>query len=132
MSCQADPNAKHWSADLVAEAAGAQGNGQVGSRLVNETDEYRIWLIEIAPGARLTFHTHVLNYFWVATSQGRARSRNPSGRVVEMDYSPGDTRHMHFSAGEFMTHDLENIGSTVLTFTTVEDKRSPNRPLVLR
>jgi len=131
MSVHADPKAPHWSADLVAEAAGARDNGQVGSRLVNETDEYRIWLIEIAPGARLPFHTHVLNYFWVATSHGRARSRNPDGRVVEMDYAPGDTRHMHFGAGEFMTHDLENIGSTVLSFTTVEDKRSPNRPLPL-
>lgn len=131
MSGLADPNAAHWSAELVAEAAGARGNGQVGSRLVNETDDYRIWLIEIAPGARLPFHTHVLNYFWVATSHGRARSRNPDGRVAEMDYVPGDTRHMHFAAGEFMTHDLENIGSSVLTFTTVEDKRSPNRALPL-
>ncbi len=132
MSALPDPNAPHWSVDLVTEAAGARGNGQVGSRLVNETDEYRIWLIEIAPGARLPFHTHVLNYFWVATSSGRARSRNPEGRVVEMDYAPGDTRHMHFGLGEFMTHDLENIGSTVLCFTTVEDKRSPNPPLPLR
>ena len=132
MSVHADPKAPHWSADLVAEAAGARDNGLVGSRLVNETDEYRIWLIEIAPGARLPFHTHVLNYFWVATSHGRARSRNPDGRVTEMDYAPGDTRHMHFGPGEFMTHDLENIGSTVLSFTTVEDKRSPNSPLALR
>jgi hypothetical protein len=30
-----------------------------------------------------------------------------------------------------MTHDLENIGDTLLTFTTVEDKRSPNAPLPL-
>jgi hypothetical protein len=30
-----------------------------------------------------------------------------------------------------MTHDLENIGNTVLTFTTVENKLSPNRPLPL-
>jgi quercetin dioxygenase-like cupin family protein len=131
MSAQPDPNAAHWSADLVAEATSGRDNGRVGSRLVNETDEYRIWLIDIQPGARLPFHTHVLNYFWVATSQGRARSRNADGRVVEMDYSPGDTRHMHFGLGEFMTHDLENIGNTVLSFTTVEDKRSPNRPLPL-
>ena len=131
MPAQPDPHALHWSPALVAEAAGARDNGRVGSRLVDETSEYRIWLIEIAPGARLPFHTHVLNYFWVATSQGRARSRNPDGRVVEMDYAPGDTRHMHFAEGEFMTHDLENIGSTVLTFTTVENKLSPNRPLPL-
>ena len=39
---------------------------------------------------------------------------------------------MNFSAGESMTHDLENIGQTILTFTTVEDKRSANVPLPLQ
>jgi hypothetical protein len=38
---------------------------------------------------------------------------------------------MDFGQGQSMTHDLENIGDTVLTFTTVEDKRSPNAPLPL-
>jgi hypothetical protein len=48
-----------------------------------------------------------------------------------MDYALGDVRHMDFGLNEEMTHDLENIGNTVLTFTTVEDKRSPNLPLPL-
>jgi hypothetical protein len=30
-----------------------------------------------------------------------------------------------------MLHDLENIGDTVLTFTTVEFKQSANAPLAL-
>ena len=126
-----DPNAPHWSDALIAEAAGAAGNGRVGSVLVSETEEYRIWLIEIAPGERLPFHTHVLNYFWVATSAGRARSRRPDGQVAEKDYVVGETQHMRFGKGESMTHDLENIGQTVLTFTTVEDKRGANAPLPL-
>jgi hypothetical protein len=82
-------------------------------------------------GERLPFHTHVLNYFWVATSAGRARSRRLDGGVTEKDYVVGETQHMQFARGESMTHDLENIGDTVLTFTTVEDKRSPNAPLPL-
>lgn len=126
-----DPDAPHWSEALVKEAADAARNGRVGSRLVNETDQYRIWLIEIPPGERMPFHTHVLNYFWVATSAGRARSRRPDGQVGETSYTVGETQHMHFALGESMTHDLENIGDTVLTFTTVEDKRSPNAPLPL-
>ena len=124
-------NRAHWSPALVAELAGAKDNGRVGSRLVSETTEYRIWLIDIPQGYRLGFYTHVLNYFWVATSRGRARSRSPDGRVSEMSYAIGDTKHMQFAAGEFMTHDLENIGDTVLSFTTVEDKRSANAPLPL-
>lgn len=121
----------HWSAELVEELDGASRNGRVGSDLVSETEHYRIWLITMPPGARLSFHTHVLNYFWTATSAGRARSRYADGTVREMDYSVGLTQHMTFAAGESMTHDLENIGDTVLCFTTVEDKRSANAPLAL-
>jgi hypothetical protein len=122
---------EHWTEDLQAEARAAVTNGHVGHRLVSETDLHRIWLIDLRPGERIGFHTHVLNYFWVATSPGRARSRNLAGAVTEMDYALGDVRHMTYGAGESMTHDLENIGPTRLTFTTVEDKRSANPPLPL-
>lgn len=121
-----------WSDALRAELSNAGRNGQVGSVLVSETDLFRIWLITLAPGERLAFHTHVLTYFWVATSPGLARSRYADGRTVEMAYSIGQTQHMSFAAGESMTHDLENIGQTILTFTTVEDKRSANAPLPLQ
>jgi hypothetical protein len=122
---------QHWTDVLREEAEGARTNGRVGHRLVSETEQYRVWLIDLAPGERIGFHTHVLDYFWVATSGGRARSRHADGRVVEVDYDLGDVRHMAFAAGESMTHDLENIGDTRLTFTTVEDKRSVNAPLPL-
>ncbi len=120
-----------WSDALVRELAGAATNGRVGSDIVDETDQYRIWLITLHPGDRLPFHTHVLNYFWTATTPGRALSRYADGRVAEMDYTVGMTRHMAFGPGESMTHDLENTGDTVLCFTTVEDKRSANAPLPL-
>lgn len=121
----------HWSPALVAELRAAGTNGRVGSDLVSETDTYRVWLLTLQPGERLPFHTHVMDYFWTATSPGRARSRYADGRVEEPEYELGTTRHFSFGAGESMTHDLENIGDTVLSFTTVEDKRGPNPPLPL-
>lgn len=119
----------HWSPELRAELAGAARNGQVGSRLVSRSDRVKVWLIELAPGERLGFHTHVLDYFWTATSAGRARSRFADGRVAEMDYAVGDTRHFTFGPGERMTHDLENIGDSVLRFTTVEHLGGANPEL---
>jgi beta-alanine degradation protein BauB len=121
----------HWSPDLVAELRAAGGNGRVGSRLVSETEDLRVWLLTLQPGERLPFHTHVLDYFWTATSAGRARSRYADGRVEEPSYDLGTTRHFTFGAGQSMTHDLENIGDRVLSFTTVEHKRGPNTPLPL-
>ena len=40
-----------------------------------------------------------------------------------------DTKHFEFGPGEYMIHDLENIGNTDLIFTTVELKNSANPPL---
>lgn len=116
-----------------AELARAlKGNGMVGQRLLSETDALRVWRIDLAPGERVGFHKHVLNYFWTATSAGRSRSTYADGKVVETEYDVGTTRHYSFGAGEFMVHDLENIGETRLSFTTVELKiGSANAPLPL-
>jgi hypothetical protein len=116
-----------------AELARAmKGNGMVGQRLLSETDALRVWRIDLAPGERVGFHKHVLNYFWTATSAGRSRSTYADGKVVETNYDVGTTRHYSFGAGEFMVHDLENIGNTRLSFTTVELKiGSANAPLPL-
>lgn len=121
-----------WTEDLKQELNRNTGkNGRVGSELVSATDRVRIWLISLHPGQRLEFHTHVLDYFWTATSKGKARSRYSDGRVVEMEYTVGQTQHHKFKSGESMTHDLENIGENVLHFTTVEFLDSANAPLKL-
>lgn len=119
----------HWTATLLDELRQAGQNGQVGSRVVSETQRVRVWLIEMQPGERLPFHTHVLDYFWTATTAGKARSRYADGKVVEAEYAKGDTMHFKFAKGERMTHDLENIGDSVLCFTTVEFLDSENSPL---
>ena len=108
------------------------GHGMVGQRLLSETDAVRVWRIELAPGERVAFHTHVLNYFWTALSPGRSRSTMGDGRMVETAYETGTTRHYAYGPGERMVHDLENIGDTTLAFTTVELKLgSANQPLPL-
>ncbi len=123
-------NGPHWTEALREELANASGNGQVGSRIVSEDDRVRVWLIEMKPGERLAFHTHVLDYFWTATTGGRARSRYADGHVAEADYDVGRGKHFAFSQGESMTHDLENIGDTVLCCTTVEFLDGANSSLI--
>ncbi|GAB5445364.1 cupin domain-containing protein [Gymnodinialimonas sp.] len=119
----------HWTPEFIAELESAGTNGAVGSVMVSESPRARVWLIEMQPGERLPFHTHVLDYFWTATTPGRARSRYADGTVAEVDYAVGTTKHFTFKQGESMTHDLENIGDTVLCFTTVEYLDSANAPL---
>ena len=118
-----------WPAEIQAEFARNRENGCVGTRLVSETDRVRVWEIRLAPGERIGFHRHVLDYFWTAINPGRARSHLQDGSTVESDYAAGETRHASYGPGEYKIHDLENIGETELIFTTVEFLDSANRPL---
>lgn len=118
-----------WPEARRADFHASLGNGRVGSRLVSQSERVRVWHLALEPGERIGFHTHVLDYFWTAVTGGRARSCYGDGRVVEVTYRPGDTRHHHFGAGECMIHDLANIGDTRLVFTTVEFLDSANAPL---
>ena len=120
-----------WTAALRAELADNARNGRVGTHLVSETDAVRVWHVRLAPGERLAFHTHVLDYFWTALTAGVARSRSPDGTVSQVAYVLGETSHFHFARGQSMTHDLENIGDTELLFATVEFLASANAPLPL-
>src|SRR3984957_927340 len=104
-------------------------NGCVGSELVSETDEVRVWTIRLKPGQRFGFHRHVLDYFWTSVSGGHGRQHLMDGTTVEYSYQPGETRHETYGPGEHKVHDLENIGDKELVFMTVEFLNSANQPL---
>lgn len=121
-----DPAAfAHWPKDVYEDMLANQGNGCVGTTLVSETDSLRVWHLHIAPGARCGFHRHVNPYFWSAFADGKARTYFSDGRVVEMEYTKGQTQHYHYDPGEYMLHSLENIGDTELVFVTVEYLETP-------
>ena len=104
-------------------------NGCVGQRLLSESARVRVWEIRLKPGERIGFHRHMLDYFWTVTTAGRARAHLDDGSTVETVYAPGDTRHETHAKGHYKVHDLENIGTTELIFTTVEFLDSANKPL---
>ncbi len=118
-----------WRQDIKNELQTNARNGCVGQTLVSESDRVRVWSLRLKPGQRIGFHRHVLDYFWTFLTDGRARSHKGDGTMYEAVYRTGDTQHMKFGAGEFMVHDLENIGDTELVFTTVEFVDSVNTPL---
>ena len=126
-----DPRTFDWPPELVAEFEASRDNGCVGSTLVSETERVRVWHLRLAPGERIGFHTHVLDYFWTVFGEGRSRSHVDDGSIVEASYAAGATTHYRFGAGERKTHDLINIGESELLFTTVEFLGGANEPLVL-
>jgi len=104
-------------------------NGCVGTALLSESGQVRVWMIRLRPGERVGFHRHVLNYFWTAVTASRGRQHLMDGSTVEYDYQPGETRHETYGSGQYKVHDLENIGDTEMVFMTVEFLDSANRPL---
>ncbi|NBU14315.1 MAG: hypothetical protein EBT35_06885, partial [Alphaproteobacteria bacterium] len=90
----------HRKAEL--DQALSPGNGIVGQRLLSETEAVRVWRIDLKPGERVPFHTHVLNYFWTALSAGRSRSTLADGKSIETSYELGTTKHFTYGLGERM------------------------------
>ena len=122
-----------WPLAIAAEFERERqnNNGCVGSTLLSESDRVRVWIIRLAPGERIGFHRHVLDYFWTSVSGGRGRQHVHDGSTVEYTYQPGETRHETYGPDEFKVHDLENLGDKKMVFMTIEFLNSANKPLAL-
>ncbi|WP_410581863.1 hypothetical protein [Amycolatopsis sp. lyj-108] len=120
-----------WSPGVRAEFDTHAHDGEVGSRLLSANERVRVWEIRLSPGERWHAHRHVLDYFWTAVNAGRSRQHTSDGTTREVSYEAGETRHFTFASGQYLLHDIENIGDTELVFTTVEHLDSANTPLPL-
>jgi hypothetical protein len=107
-------------ADFEAELAAAPRNHQIGTSLWFENDHVRIFETRLDPGGRGVFHAHDRTYFWTVVDPGRGLQRSADGTWVEREYPLGETRFLDTSAGLPLIHDLENVGTTLLRFITVE------------
>jgi|SRR5437588_7162575 len=107
------------TAEYADELGAAPENREVATKLLLENDRVRIWELDLMPGQRAPFHCHAVPYFFVCVDGGRSVSRFPNGTSVEMDYAAGDTWFDELGDGPEI-HDLENVGTTRLRFTTVE------------
>ena len=120
---------KNWPVELIEEMKQSHNNGCVGSILVSETPQLRVWHLRLPAGYRCPFHRHVNPYFWSSHNDGRARNYFSSGEIKEVNHFAGETRHFHYGGDEYMLHSVENIGDTELLFTTVEFIDGENEPL---
>ena len=122
-----------WPPAIAAEFERERQNNNpcVGTTLLSESERVRVWIIRLAPGERIGFHRHVLDYFWTSVTGGRGRQHVHDGTTVEYTYQPGETRHETYGLGEFKVHDLENLGDKGMVFMTIEFLQSANKPLPL-
>jgi quercetin dioxygenase-like cupin family protein len=106
--------------DFADELEEGHTNFTVGTALLYENDVVRVWNITLAPRERLPFHRHRTSYFYRSHAAGMLRVRVPDGS--EAVYTTGvDEVHFHqIGPDNVVVHDLENVGATTISFTTVE------------
>jgi len=104
-----------------AQIAAGRANDRIGTELVLETPQMRVWHLRLAPGEVAPPHRHDRSYFWTVLTDGRSRSDHDDGRSVETTYSAGDTRHFpDLTPQTGFVHNLTNIDDSEPVFVTVE------------
>ena len=93
----------------------------VGTDLLYEDDDVRIWSIVLAPGQTADWHTHRLDYAVVTVQPGKNRRRNGDGSEDILENVRGAVRFDRVGDGQ--RHDLTNVGETTYRNVIVELKR---------
>jgi hypothetical protein len=108
----------------ASEIAAGRDNDRIGTELVLAENGMRVWHLILMPGETIPAHRHDRPYLWTVLTDSKGRSRYGDGRIVEHDYKAGETKSFpDLSPGNAFVHDLSNIGTTQLTFVTVEFDR---------
>jgi mannose-6-phosphate isomerase-like protein (cupin superfamily) len=120
MTAQPHEQGRYDIEQYADELAEAPTNLAVGSALLYENDQVKVWEVRLAPGERGPFHAHTHDYFWTVVDAGVGKQRLADGSYMVRDYDVGQTQFSTHSAADPLIHDLENVGDTELRFITVE------------
>jgi beta-alanine degradation protein BauB len=107
-------------ADFADELAAAAENFRVGTRLLLENQRVRVWDLRLEPGERVPFHRHQTTYFYRCHAGGPTLVRTPDGEAFVYASQTDEVTFHPIGPEDVVVHDLENIGPSTLSFTTVE------------
>jgi mannose-6-phosphate isomerase-like protein (cupin superfamily) len=107
-------------AQYADELEAAPSNLAVGTALLYENTQVKVWEVRLAPGQRGPFHAHAHNYFWTVVEGSVGLQRRADGTFMVRRYDVGQTQFSAHTSADPLIHDLENVGDTDLRFITVE------------
>ena len=99
----------------------------VGTRLLFENDQVRVWDLSLAPGETLPLHQHELDYLYVVIGGGKLQTGYPDGAAdPPREMRDGDVRFRAVTSPEGAqraVHSATNVGDTPWRNIVVELKR---------
>lgn len=93
----------------------------VGSNILFEDEQVRIWDAEVGPGETLPIHFHDLDYVTVALTEGDVEVYEADGTVRRGHRRPGDVQVTKVGSGQ--KHVLKNVGSAPYRNRIIELKQ---------
>jgi quercetin dioxygenase-like cupin family protein len=93
----------------------------VGSKILFEDDQVRIWDAEVAPGETLPIHFHDLDYVTVTLTEGDVEVTEADGTIRGGHRMPGDVQVTKVGTGQ--THVLKNVGTAPYRNRIIELKQ---------
>ena len=94
----------------------------VGTRLLFENDQVRVWDLQLAPGEAIPLHRHELDYLYVVVGDGCLQTEFADGTAdPPREMADGDVRFRPV-AGEAV-HAARNVGTSPWRNIVVELKR---------
>jgi beta-alanine degradation protein BauB len=90
---------------MANEPSRENPNGPIGTEVLFENDQVRVWDMRVAPGAKKAWHHHTLDYVIINVTGGRIQLENVAGHSVVVDDKVGGV--IWRDAGE--QHELRNL-----------------------
>jgi hypothetical protein len=99
-----------------------QGDNPIGTDLVFEDAQVRVWRIVLEPGEEAPRHTHELDYTSISVEGDLIERLNDDGAVDRIAVRPGAFTRWHQSTRR---HALRNVGAVRFSNVIVELKGVP-------
>jgi beta-alanine degradation protein BauB len=92
----------------------------IGTELIKEDENVRIWRIELEPGEEAPWHTHHLDYTSIVVEGSLLERYNGDGSTDRYEVKPGDIMRLYEGSTR---HALKNVGTTRFSNVIIEVKK---------
>src|SRR5258708_3179886 len=82
---------------------------EVGSRLLFENEQVRVWDLRLAPGESTGLHRHATDYFYVVIGEGTLQRHGADGSTQPPKFMHDGDVHFRRVSGEDV-HEAVNVG----------------------